>query len=632
MTKITAECYPKEKAENFRFKLPIGGLFVEMAKKKKTASVKSVLVEDLQRDWGNADSALENLRSTWDENEKVFLNLKRGDLAEQAAKSQVNDAHLSTAIIQRTQRIMAQPPSGKVQALDTKKDRGKSLLMDYVLRYYIEKNARSQYSFLTKLKLWTIYSHIYGSMPVLVDYVVSDKYIGPDFWLIPIRQWYPQPGVYQINDMDYCYVDSFVSVDWLKSRPKDTWHNIDTLLLKLKEQTGKSKSSYPHRSYVQKSWGGDDYGGKGKFAQVLLRTRYERDRWITYAPDFPDAGVLRDIDNPHGNGELPIVMKETIPLLDRYMGYGDVERGAPMQKATNSLINLYLDSIKYSLFPPTILNRNGVIASTIEWYPGAFWEETIPNSIRQYQISPTGQNTFNNAFGVLISMLNNMLGTTDLSTLRNVEPQMGKTPQALKMQAIKESAADSWERQAVEEALEQLYDKMIDLMASKQEKPIDLGLFKGEIEKIKELYPDVVEMYESGRYGKVTIKPSAIRGKYKFFIDPGSTVAKDTALENQALTSILTILVKTPVFIQAMREKGKDIDLAQLVKRWIITSGIQNADEIVTDFKPEQLAARGQPAVAGEANPPQQPQIDLSRIQDPMIRQVAQQLFGGEQR
>lgn len=585
--------------------------------------------EDLQRDWGQADSSIEQLRSTWDENEQIFLNLEEGELAEQTAKSKVNDAHLSTAIIQRTQRIMAQPPSGKVQALDTKKDMGKSLLMDYIVRYYIEKNAKSQYSFLTKLKMWVIYSQIYGSMPVLVDYVVSDQYTGPDFWLIPIRQWYPQPGVYQINDMDYCYVDSFVSREWLEHRPKSTWKNIDVIIRQLKEKSGKSKNTYPYRSYIQQSWGGDDYGGKGRFAQILLRTRYERDRWITYAPDFPDAGVLRDIPNPHENDQLPIIVKETIPLLDRYVGWGDVERGAPMQKATNSLINLYLDSVKYSLFPPTIVNREGVIPSSLRWSPGAFWFETIPNSIRQFQISPTGQATFNNAFGVLISMLNNMLGTTDLSTLRSVEPTMGKTPQALKMQAIRESAADSWERQALEEALEQLYDRMIDIMATKQEKPIDLQLFAGEIEKIQAIYPDIAEIYESGRFGKITIKPEAIKGKYKFFIDSGSTVAKDTALENQALTGVLTILVKTPVFLQAMREKGKDIDLAELVRRWIITSGIQNADEIIKDFKPEQTMAQQQPAVAGEGGQPvQQPTIDLSQIQDPMIRQAAEQLFG----
>jgi len=601
-------------------------------KKKKTFAVRfsspeKVRVEDLQGEWSQSETSLSSLRSTWDENERLFLNLEEGELAEEAAKSQVNDVHLSTAVIQRTQRIMAQPPSGKVQALDEKNDKGKSLLMDFIRRFYIEKNARSQFSFLTKLKLWVIYSQVYGSMPVLVDYVVSNGYVGPDFWLIPIRQWYPQPGVFQVNEMDYCFIDSFVSKDWIEQRPKATWKNIDKLLSAIKDKQGKAKESYPHRSYVQQTWGGDAYGGKGKFAQILLRTKYERDRWITYAPDFVDVGILREIENPHQNDELPIIMKETIPLLDRYVGWGDVERGAPLQKATNSLINLYMDSIKYSLFPPTIVNRNGVIPSSLNWSPAVFWYETIPNSIRQFQISPTGQATFNNAFATLVSILNNLLGTTDLSAIRNIEPAMGKTPQALRMQAIRESAADSWERQSLEEALGQLYDRMIDILATKQEKPIELDLMKGEIEKIEEVYPDVVEIYESGEFGKVIIKPESIRGKYKFFMDSGSTVVKDTALENEALTGVMSVLLKTPVLIQAMREKGKDIDLAELVRRWLMTSGIQGAEEIIKDFNPEQM---GQPNVAGEE--PQQPEVDINSIQDPMIRQAAEQIFGGMQK
>jgi len=601
-------------------------------KEKKTfaihsSSAEEVRAEKLEGEWSASESCLSSLRQTWDENERLFLNLEEGELAEEIAKSRVNDAHLSTAIVQRTQRIMAQPPSGRVQALDSKNDEGKSLLMDYVRKFYIEKNAKAQFSFLTKLKLWVIYSQIYGSMPVLVDYVVSDRYVGPDFWLIPIRQWYPQPGVYQINEMDYCFVDSFVSREWIEERPKATWKNIDKLLAAIKDKQGKSKASYPHRSYVQQTWGGDDYGGRGRFAQILLRTKYERDRWITYAPDFKEAGILREIENPHKNDEIPVIMKETIPLLDRYVGWGDVERGKPLQKATNSLINLYMDSIKFSLFPPTIVNRQGVIPSSLNWSPGAFWYETVPNSIRQLQISPTGQATFNNAFGVLVSILNNLLGTTDLSTIRNIEPAMGKTPQALRMQAIRESAADSWERQSLEEALEQLYDRMIDIMATKQEKPIELNLFKGEIERIGKVYPDVVELYESGQFGKVVIKPEAIKGRYKFFIDSGSTVAKDTALENEALTGVMSVLLKTPVLIQAMNQKGKDIDLAELVRRWLMTSGIQGVEEIIKDFNPEGM---GQPNVAGEE--PQQPEIDINSIQDPMIRQAAQQLFGGMSR
>jgi len=204
-----------------------------MAKRKKRTTKKKkkdfipglrgkIKAENLTSEWSYCDSALTSLRDTWTDNEEMFLNKTRGELAEETAKSNVNDAHLSTSIIQRTQRILAQPPTGTVKYLDGK-NRGKGVLMNLILEKYIRPNANAQYPHLTKLKLWTIYSQVYGSMPMLVDYRVSDDYVGPDCWLIPIRQYYPQPDVAQVNDMDYAFVDNFVSVAWLKSRNKSVW-------------------------------------------------------------------------------------------------------------------------------------------------------------------------------------------------------------------------------------------------------------------------------------------------------------------------------------------------------------------------------------------------------------------------
>ena len=47
------------------------------------------------------------------------------------------------------------------------------------------------------------------------------------------------------------------------------------------------------------------------------------------------------MDNPHQNGELPVVCKYSIPLLTDIFGMGDFERGKSMQYTLNSLWNLY---------------------------------------------------------------------------------------------------------------------------------------------------------------------------------------------------------------------------------------------------------------------------------------------------
>jgi len=597
--------------------------------------VKKELLSDQDRigkyesQWSDCDSALASIRKEWRDNESVFFNDNPGAIAD-STKSKVNDGHLSTSIIQRTQRIMAQPPIGKVDYLD-KKDRGKNMILNLILQKYIIPNSNAQYRHLMKLKMVSIYSQIYGKQPVLRYYSVTDDYVGPDFQLIPINQYYPQPGVFQDSDQDYCFVDTKMTVGQIKQLPKSTWKNIDELLTLVKETKGKIR--YPNPTFNESKYGID-------FEGVLFRTRYDRNRWITYAPDYSSVGILREVITDKDK-KIPVIVKQTIPLLDRCSGWSDTERGKALQLTQNSLASLTLDSIKYKLFPITIVNPTQVIKQSLVRQAGAIWEEKAPNSIRSYNESIQDIGVFNNMSGYIISSLNNLLGSSDISVSRNVDLTMGKTPTALKMQAMRESAADSWERQSIEDFCEELYDSFIDMIAQNQPKPIDINLFSGEIESIAKVYPDINEMYDKVS-GKLTIKPDSIKGKYKFFIDSGSTVQKDNIQENQALMVILQTLMKLPNFRQELQSKGKDIDLAELIKRFIITTGIADSDKIIVDFTPEaspNALGRTIPnEVVGNIHQGQIPQPPvqnsqnlLSNITDPQILEAAQKIMGGRQ-
>lgn len=627
-----------------------------MAKKKKqqklVTQIKSPQVNNdsdriakFESDFNVCDGAIATLRDEWREHENIFYNLEKGEAAADS-KSNVNDGHLSTSIIQRTQRVAAQPATGKVDYLDVK-DQGKNMLLNLVLQKYIIPNSNTQYSHSMKLKLASIRSQIYGDQECLVDYVVSDNYVGPDFWLIPKDHYYPQPGVFQPGEMDYCYVDELKTIGYLKSLPKgkeSKWKNIDELIAKVKEKKEKIVYKYQTANESKYSEG---------FEGVLLRTRFEREKWITYAPDYSELGILREIDNPHKNHKLPIVVKHTLPLLDRATGWSDTERGMPLQLTINSLLNLGLDSARYTLFPITIYTQNQVVKSSMKYGVGSFWEEITPGSIRPLSVNPQGINTFNSMSGYSISALNNMLGTSDLSSSKVVDDNLGKTPQALKMQQARESAADTWERQTIEEFTQELYDRFIDLIAVNQPKPIDINMMVGEVEQIAKVYPDVVEMFDKVN-GRLRIKPNSLAGKYRFFIDSGSTVQKDTIQENQALTGVLQMIMSNPQVIQSMNQKGKDIDFAELVNRWIVTTGIKDADKIVTDFKPQvapqvqgmppmspDMANMAQnPNLGGTEMPLEQPQVMPNeqsvapqaqnyQFNDPQINQLAQMLMGG---
>lgn len=539
---------------------------------------------------------------TWDEKEALLLGRPQ-DYQTQSTKSQVFDPRLSTIVFERAARVMAQFPTGSVQAL-TKDDKGKNILMNLVLKNYILPNANSQFDLMTKLRLADVYSLVYGSFFWFVDWRSENDYIGPDIWLLPIRAVTWQAGKVSIEDSDYIFIDQYVTRDWLEKRPKDKWKLTKLFELMDKQKSGANKAQ---RDATKKTYTEQrvlkDTSQEGKLAEVLLRTRFEKDRWVTYAPEFQDAGVLRDIENPHKNGEIPVVAKHAFPLLDRFIGLGEFERGKTLQYAINSLINLYLDGVKFSIFPPIIVNPDGVIGSSLQMRPAVKWLETTPNSIRQTVTSPQGIQTFQSTYSFLIAALLNQAGTTDTTVSRQTDPGLGKTPQALQMLAARENARDNWDRFMMEKAVEKTYNIFVDLVSKKQEKPIDLTLFKAEIKQIESIYEDIrdwVSVSDSGEMAKVKIRKEELSGaKYRFFIDAGSTMKRDEALENQAIVNILTLILKAPQVLQAMESDGLHLNFGELIKRFLITSGVQDWDKIVQEK---------------EINQVQQPNMDMGAM------------------
>lgn len=584
----------------------------------------TLLLRELKTQFDAAEKSLAQTRDhsafPWNEREALFLG-KNLDKGSKAAKSQVNTQDLQNLVIDGACRVMAQFPTGKIQALD-KDDRGKNILMNLILEKYILEHANAQWDMMTKLRVWDMYSRIYGAMPALVNYRVDEDYIGPDLYILHPRHLRTQPGCTTIENCGYAFVDTWVPVSWVKKRDKKIWRNINELVKKAKD-SGDSKASQKTEELTYQEQ--QDIAGfgteTGNHAQILLRTRYEKDRWVTYVPKH-DL-ILRDIPNPQGNNELPIVMKQCFPLMDRLYGLAEFERGKTLQYAINSLVNLYLDGVKMSIFPPVIMNQKGIVPSSIRYEPGAKWLEKIPNSIRRFESSPLGMTTFQSTYNFMKASLLNMGATTDTSVSKNTDPGQGKTPQALEMQGAREGARDNWDRHMMETAIEKVYNKFINLLTTNQEKPIKLHVFKNEILKLQGLYPseNILNVFSSGDFGELNVEKKLLAGedennpvKYRFFIDHGTTMKNDEAKENATIEKILTMVIKTPQIMQSLAAKGETIDLGEVFKRFLITSGTQDWDKIIIKQEaPESVPGIGPDGATVDPNAIQ----DLNAVQDP---------------
>lgn len=580
------------------------------------------LFKQLTENFQDSDDTITTIRETWDEKEEILTGTLSDTLSD-STKSQVFDPRLSTIILERAARVMGQLPHGKTLAV-SKDDRGKNMLMNLCLEKYVLPNANSQYDFLTKMRMMDMYSLVYGVFFGLVDWTVDEKkdYIGPDLWLLPIRDVFPQPGAVSVNDSEWIQVSTWHTLDWVKGRNKD-WKNLDTIITQLKNKGGKARDTLDAERRTNRE---SEYQNTVVANMVEFRTEYrtfggkkDLGQWITYAPDY-DV-VVREKDNPHENGELPIVSKHAFPLLDSIYGLGEFERGMTLQKAVNSLINLYLDGVKMSLFPPIMVNKDQVVPSSIMFQPAAKWLVTRPDAITQLNLNPQGLSTFQSTYGFLISALLNQAGTTDTTNNTTTDPSLGRTPQALNMLNQRESSRDNWDRFQMEKTVESIMGKFVNLISKKQEKPITLRLFAEEIEEIANVYPDVVEMYEGDDRGEVNVKAGEFEGTmFDYQMVSGSTVVADKEKEVQNMNTLMAMFMQSPQLIDEMRRNGKDVNFAELVTRLVTASGVQDWEKIITDYAPEE-----DPMLQQQMMMQQQ---QAQQYQDPEIQAAAQQILG----
>jgi hypothetical protein len=599
------------------------------------------------------------------------------DEVTRTTKSGLTDSATSTLYLERAARVAGQLPEGEVQAFG-KKDIGKGLLMDLLRRKWIYPNANAQHPFRTKMFLWQYGSSEYGFMPMYYDlhYTATGKTV-IDCWLWNPRNFIPQNGLISINEMEYChgiamktprYLEDLLdepdsegwdkkaireSLDSFKSAQRDKDSKRDTL-------TSRQRSAQSAR-------------------QIQVATRYEagkKGKWVTFLPDY-GYKVLRRIRNPHKNGRIPFVVKPCIPSWDTFYNVSDFQRSKPMQFANDGLDNFYFEGIKMNLFPPTVVNANGIVKHTVKQEAGAIWMETQPNSARRLETSTAGLATYQAAKGMAKGAIQSIAGTTETNSNAQtaMDPSFGKTPQALKQQQQRESTRDNQDRELLEEAMVDLIEGMISIIPTMMTEDIPVDMFSKEIEEIFQSgYVDVMQLFEdegedpekafekflkkagadmtvsdSGQQARLTISPSKLKGaEYKFLLDPNSTAKSTKDSQKQSLVDFLGFVGQLPNALQQYQQATNRVpNWEKIFEIYGNLSDVPGLDDIFMDAAPQPAAAPpGQPGMADAGMPPDQmgaqaqqsgggTMVAGMQFNDPALAARAQQLealkSGGQQ-
>jgi len=644
--------------------------------KENSISKNNATLDEVQDHYDVSDKWLSNLRSEWDSKEAMLLG-KAEDAISKKTKSKISDPRLSTIVFERSARVMNRNPSGKAYA-ESQDDIGKNMFMNLLIPHYRKKDVEP-YSHLLKLRFMDLYSMVYGSSFGLVPWRVNPKtgFIGPSLINLKMRDCKPQPGVASLAESDYFDHDSWVGLDWLKQQDGQFWDmdEIDLLEQELKQAKSsgdqKSDNRQDEESWIERERYPDNPVGTPAFPRVKLITEYQSGKWITWTPQLTSSKtsrphILRTVHNPYPDGMLPIVVKHSFPLLDSLIGLGEFERGQTLQYALNSLINLYMDGVKYSIFPPIAIDPNNVVPSSIKWGAGERWYMNNPNrDVQPLNLSPQGLQTFQSTYEFMLGALYNQSGTTSVSGESGGQSGLGKTPEAIKFVADRESARDEWDRFMMEDTIQQIYTRWISLITHNLDSDVELRLFGTEAQSIAKRFPDVMELFDSREQGRVKVNKDLLGGpdqQYDYVIETGSTTKPNLEADADNLTTVLRAFTENENLLTEMRAKGKDIDFGELITRWMSAGMIKDTDKIIIDYKPQAAegtaagvvdggagvvptdgsvppevaaaaaAAGGQmPVDQAQAMPVEQVEapIEMPQFSDPQIAEIASQVLGG---
>ncbi len=550
------------------------------------SNLSSEIISQKQQSFDN----LKDKRELWDKLEKLFHG-QLNDNVSTGTKSQVFDPRLSSLLIERAYRVMSQLGVGKVIGIGSN-DVGDAKLKNLLLDKYVVPNANSQFDFLTKLRMVDLYSNLYGSFDVMVDWnVKKNGYTGPDMWLLNKRDVFLPVGAISINDSESVIVRTWRPLSFFESLRKDkNFINISEIISKLKTKSGsKSKRDGNNMSKREEN----QYENEGPDGYYEVLTRYEKDRWVDICVDADM--IFRDQKNPHENEELPIVRKYSLPLIDDAEGLGDGERGAPMQMVQNSIWNLYLDGVKTSIYPPLLINKDNIASmSSIKWGAAAKWlvRNNIGNAITPINLTPQGISTFNNTFQAANASLLNVFGTSDTTVTAEQDAGYGKTPQALKMQQSRENTRDNADRFYMEQFVKEVMRKMVNLLGKKQSSQISIRMFPDEVERVKREFPEISENYNE-ETGKLTIPKGKKSVMYDYEIVSGSTFAMNQEAQQENLAKLMELYrsSQTPngnALVNDLKQSGYNFNFGELMKRVVSSSGIQDWDKILTERTEEE--------------------------------------------
>jgi len=503
-------------------------------------------------------------------------------------------------------------------------------------------------------------------------------YDGPEFRVLNNRDCAHDMTATAIENCNWFQVREYPTFQQLeavndKSKGKPFYKNLDRLreaILKGSLAGGDTRgSNWLSRNRQISRLDPDPTGKDYVYKTVEIVTEYRRDRWITFAPRH--GVVLRDIDNPYKNNELPIVMLRYYAIDDDLYGLSEIESIKSLQKAINALLCQYVDEINQKLYTPIAVGP-GVRQHTLEWGKGARWMMNNPmTDFRLVEPNSNAAQLFQGTYSTLVSAMMNALGESSLGVSNLGPMQRDKTATEVRSLMTQSNARDNFNQIFLSEALERQmklwYSMNQTLLFTDPEKkfyvlrvvgqelirdfqeeeldqmtvpdvayqllmeqpsdtsapqPANMEILQQEIDKMKipkfpinrgtktkPKFEPKMKLYPNGKLAEIQVEPADLEGQFDFVIDVKSMMDNADDLRKQARQSAISLLVSNPNVIALLQQEGYQPKFKELFVNWLEDMGFTDADKYFAQVTQEnQLQMPGGQPTQGQTSPqPNQP-------------------------
>jgi hypothetical protein len=607
----------------------------------------------------------------WDKKDELFRSFI--DETKWPYQSVVFDPRVFTAIFEKTARLMANKPRGRMVPREGGDAIGAKINNELLSFQWDENERVDSTPMLAKWAMMDQNARKYGASFALVKWqyqtckkkvdgklVNKTTYDGPDFKPLINRDCLANPSYSSVKSwFDYREYVTLKELEYTNdsARTEPVYKNLDLLrdALDSDEAKGADTRQSNWTSKNKSIKGLEDFLGSDTTNKTIeVVTEYSPERWVTFAPKH--GVILRDIPNPMDHGQIPIVQLKYYPVDDDLYGLSEIEPVERLQRAINALLNQYLDNINISLYTPLKIRATGVQMHTIEFGPGKKWIMNDPTTdVVPFQTAGQGVQEFASTYRFLVSAMQEALGETSAISSGAMPGAPEKTATEIKSSDVQRNARDNYNQMYLSEALKKqmLFWHSMDRQflfsdPSTQQKVIRIvgkealryfqgaGLDKESLshEAATSIAgagaPDIndqefatpnfpvnvdgemipkMTMDDTGEMGTLVLEPEDLMGEYDYVPDVESMSLPSDAVTIAAQRAMVES-ASLPVHQQALALEGYKIKLKELEEDYYAKLGLKDADKYYEKL-PQQPAAGGMNATnaPGGISPQGQPGV-----------------------